>query len=55
MKASKEKRMETMRHEIMCCVKANGLPVTGDLFFSLVFRTESELKKICHELHIKTN
>lgn len=49
---AKDKRKEGMRHDIMLCVKANGLPVDGDLWLTLIFRTESELKSICNELHI---
>jgi hypothetical protein len=36
----------------MLCVKANQLPVTGELWLGLAFRTESELKQICQELNI---
>jgi hypothetical protein len=46
---------ERMIQDIINVVKANQLPTTGDLFFGLVFRSETELKKICQELHIKTN
>ena len=45
---------DQMRHEILLVVKANGYPTTGDLFFSLAFRTESELRAICRALHIDT-
>lgn len=47
------KRQQNMRHDIMTCVKANGLQVSADFWFMLIFRTESELVKICQELHIK--
>lgn len=43
-----------MRHEIFITIKANGVPVTGDLFLALAFRTEDELRKLCAELHINT-
>jgi hypothetical protein len=37
---------------ILQCIAANELYISGDLFFTLAFRTESELKAICRELHI---
>ena len=46
---------ERMRHEIMLTVKANGLEVTGDFWLMLIFRSESELRKLCHELNIRVN
>jgi hypothetical protein len=46
-------RKQALRQEIMAVVKANGLPVTGDFWLALVFRTESELKSIARDLHIK--
>lgn len=46
-------RKQALRHDIMNVIKANGLEVTGDFWFMLIFRTESELKKIARELHIK--
>lgn len=49
---TEEDRKRILRHRIMTAVKANGLLVTGDLFFALVFRTEQELKGICRELHL---
>ena len=48
-----DQRKQALRHSIMTVIKGNGLPVTGDFWFALVFRTESELKKIARELHIK--
>ncbi len=45
---------KAMMEEIMACIKANNLPINGDLFFTLAFCTVSELKQICHELHITT-
>lgn len=44
-----------MIDEILIQCRANNVPTTGDLFFSLAFRSESELKVICQELHIKTD
>lgn len=46
---------ENMRHAIMNTVKANNIAVTGDFWLMLIFRTNSELKKICHDLHINTS
>jgi hypothetical protein len=37
---------------ILQCMAANGLYISGELFFTLAFRTEAELKQICRELHI---
>jgi len=34
----------------MMVMQANNVPVTGEVWFALVFRTESELKKILREL-----
>ena len=44
---------DQMIREILIQCKANNVPTTGDLFFGLVFRTETELKKICNEIGIK--
>ena len=43
-----------MRQAIMIIIKANDIPVTGELWFKLVFMTEEQLKRLCHELHIET-
>lgn len=53
MNDSSESRCERMRHEIILCAKANGQSLSGDFWFMLVFRTESELVAICQELNIK--
>lgn len=45
---------ENMRHAIMNTVKANNIPITGDFWFMLVFRTKRELTKICQEMNINT-
>lgn len=45
---------EIMIQEILIQCKVNNTPTTGDLFFSLAFRTEPELIKICSELNIAT-
>lgn len=41
-----------MRHRIMLNVKANGIPVTGEFWLFLVFRTDAELREICREMNI---
>ena len=43
---------EQMRHAIMLTVKANGLSVDGEFWLMLAFRTDSELRSICHDIHI---
>ena len=48
-----DQRKQALRHEIMTVINANGFEVTGDFWFMLIFRTESELKKIARELFIK--
>jgi hypothetical protein len=45
-----EQRKQALRHKIMSQVKAFGIKVTGDFWFSLIFRTEAEMKKIAKEL-----
>jgi hypothetical protein len=40
--------------EILLAVKAGGGFVGGELFFTLAFRTEAELKTICAEMNINT-
>lgn len=39
---------------ILQCMAANGLYISGDLWLALAFRTESELRQICRELHINS-
>ncbi len=46
-------REQALRHDIMNVVKANGLEVSGDFWFALIFRTEAELRSLARELHIK--
>ncbi len=55
------KRKEAMRQKIMIAVKAGqkpaamaaGVPaVTGEMWFALVFMSESALKGVCRELNI---
>ncbi len=52
MNTDNDKNKERLRQEIMNTVRANNLPVTGEFWLMLVFRTEAELKDIAHELHI---
>jgi hypothetical protein len=52
MKTQNTKRKEILRHEIMKAAQAKNMKVTGDLWFALIFRSESELKKIAQELRI---
>lgn len=44
---------QALRHDIMLVIKANELEVHEDFWFMLIFRTESELREIAQELHIK--
>lgn len=46
-------RKQALRHEIMGVIQGNNVPVNGDFWFALVFRTESELRQIARELHLK--
>ena len=39
--------------EILLVMKANNVPDIGDGLLALAFRSESELRDICHALHIK--
>jgi hypothetical protein len=45
-----EQRKQNLRHKIMSQVKAFGIEVTGDFWFSLIFRTEAEMKQIAQKL-----
>ena len=47
-------RETRLRQSIMICMKANGIPVTGELWLHLVFMDESALAGIARELHIDT-
>ncbi len=51
--SSTDKRKQALRHDIMNVVKANGLEVSGDFWFMLIFRSEAELKGIARDLHIR--
>jgi hypothetical protein len=51
---SATQRKQAIRHDIMNVIKANNLEVSGDFWLMLIFRTESELKKIAQDFHIRT-
>jgi len=42
-------------NEILQVCKVNDVPTTGDLFFSLAFRTEGELRGMASDLNINTS
>ena len=42
-------------NDILQCVAANGVYISGEMFFGLAFRTVSELKGIARELHIQVD
>jgi len=41
-----------MRQAIMIAMKANNVPVTGEVWFSLVFASRTALEQIASELHV---
>ena len=43
---------DEMRQRIMLNVRANNIPVTGDFWLFLVFRTDAQLRAICAEMNI---
>lgn len=47
-------RKQALRHDIINAIKANNLEVTGEFWLMLIFRTESELKEIARDFHIRT-
>ncbi|MBE3657796.1 hypothetical protein BOO92_14030 [Vibrio navarrensis] len=47
------KRRNALIGKILLHCKTSEVPVTGDLFLGLAFRTEDELKAICTELYIQ--
>jgi hypothetical protein len=49
MKKSDQRKQE-LRHKIMSQIQAVGIEVTGDFWFALIFRSESEMKKIAKQL-----
>jgi hypothetical protein len=48
-------RKDKLRALIMQEMQANSVEITGDFWFTLVFRTEKELEEIARELNIKVN
>ena len=48
------KSKKDMITDIIQTSKAGGCYIDGDLFLALAFRSESELRTICTELHIST-
>lgn len=46
-------KKEQLMIDILQVAKNGDCVMNGDLFFSLAFRTESELMKIAQELNIK--
>jgi hypothetical protein len=48
-----DQHKQALRHSIMNTIKTNNVPITGDFWFALIFRTESELKSIARELYIQ--
>jgi len=51
--SSIDKRKQALRQDIMNTIKANRLEVTGDFWFMLIFRSESELMGIARDLNIQ--
>lgn len=48
-------REQNLVRDIVLALKAAGRPVPGELWLSLVFRTESELTEIARELHLQVS
>lgn len=46
--------MKRMINEIIYNCEINNVKNMGNVFFSLAFRSENELKKICNDMNIKT-
>lgn len=42
-----------LREEIMLAMKANNVPVTGDVWFSLIFMPLANIRKMAAKLHIR--
>lgn len=53
-KSGADMTREAMIGRILQTCAANNVYTDGDLFFSLAFRTESQLRALCRELHINT-
>lgn len=45
-------RETRLRQEILICMRANGIAVTGETWLQLVFMPVESLEAICRELHI---
>ena len=54
-KENDTKKKKGLIEDIIQTCKNNDIPTTGELFFSLAFRTIGELKGIAGELNIKVN
>lgn len=48
----KDDNKKILINRILQTISAGGGYISGELFFTLAFRTEKELKKICRELNI---
>lgn len=48
-----DKKREYLRQEIMLQIKANNLPVTGDVWISLIFASDQALIGMAQELGVK--
>ena len=48
-----DERRKQLIDSILQAIAAGGGYITGELFFTLAFRTEGELLEICSELHIR--
>jgi hypothetical protein len=44
---------EQMINAILQAAKTSGIYLSGDLFFSLAFKSKNQLIKICNQLYIK--
>lgn len=49
-----ETKAKLINEILQVCKASDKCPTTGDLFFSLAFRTETELRNMAHELNINT-
>ena len=53
MNAAPTKSEEQLRQEIMLNIRANNLPVTGDFWLMLIYRSAAELKEIASGMNIR--
>jgi len=49
-----ETTKDYLRREIVIACRANNVPVTGDMWFMLIFASIEALQKIAADLNIKT-